>query len=174
VGWGPLRDQLLRRANDLIPGRFAIASRIATSGITITPWTPSACPSASEGCALALLEAMLCGRPVIATPVGAAPELIVGPSEWLAAGRHASGSPGRRTAFWNSTPAGRKRSARRAGRPRNAVHPGLRWPRQYEELLMRLCSEKRAQCQIKNGDQTLPDLCRAVESGSLKRTNGEY
>lgn len=144
VGWGPLREPLLRRAEELIPGRFAIASADRYLGDYYHAMDAFCLPSASEGCALVLLEAMLCGRPVIATPVGAAPELIVDrvngllaagtPQDLLDAARLLEQHPRWAEAIGQE---GRATAERCASGPAMA--------RQYEELLTRLCSEKRAQ-----------------------------
>lgn len=143
VGWGPLREQLLRRANELIPGRFAIASADRYLGDFYHAVDAFCLPSVSEGCALALLEAMLCGRPVIATPVGAAPDLLVNrvngllaagtPQDLLDAARLLEQHPRWARAIGEE---GRATAERCASGPAMA--------RQYEDLLERLCSEKRA------------------------------
>jgi glycosyltransferase involved in cell wall biosynthesis len=142
VGWGPLHADLLRLANERIPGRFAIVSADCYLGDFYHAMDAFCLPSASEGCALALLEAMLCGLPVVATPVGAAPELLVDrvngllaegtPARFLDAVRlveqhprwaHAIGEEGRATAQrWGLGPA---------------------MARQYEDLFHRLRSWKR-------------------------------
>jgi UDP-glucose:(heptosyl)LPS alpha-1,3-glucosyltransferase len=143
VGWGPLREPLLQRANELIPGRFAIASADRYLGDFYHAMDAFCLPSSSEGCALALLEAMLCGRPVITTPVGAAPDLLVDRVNGLLA----AGTP---QAFRDAAQLLEQhpRWARaigeegRATAERCALGPAM--ARRYEELLDRLWREKRA------------------------------
>jgi glycosyltransferase involved in cell wall biosynthesis len=143
VGWGPLHAELLRRANELIPGRFAVASADRYLGDYYHAMDAFCLPSGSEGCALALLEAMLCGLPVIATPVGAAPELIVdrvngvlaegSPSAFRDAARLVEQYP-----HWaRAIGAEAKATAERWG-----LGPAM--ARQYENLFHRLWSLKQA------------------------------
>jgi glycosyltransferase involved in cell wall biosynthesis len=76
VGWGLLQGDLMHRANATIPGRYAFTAARDYFGDVYHAADALVLASAEEGCALVMLEAMFCGRPVIATPVGSAPELI--------------------------------------------------------------------------------------------------
>jgi glycosyltransferase involved in cell wall biosynthesis len=77
VGWGPLRQELFELANDLIPGRFAFVTADRHLGDYYQSLDALCLLSEFEGFALVVLEAMMCGRPVIATPVGSVPETII-------------------------------------------------------------------------------------------------
>jgi len=77
VGWGPLHSRLLELANQRVPGRFAFTLGKDCFGDYYEAIDALGMVSAEEGCPMVALEAMLCGRPVIATEVGAVPELIV-------------------------------------------------------------------------------------------------
>jgi glycosyltransferase involved in cell wall biosynthesis len=77
VGWGPLRNKLVELANDLIPGRFAFRRADRYLGDFYQAMDALCLFSEHEGFALVILEAMTCGRPVIATAVGAVSETIV-------------------------------------------------------------------------------------------------
>jgi len=72
VGSGPEEVKLKQRAND---GILFLGSQA-----DVTPYLQAAdlfvLPSAAEGLSLALLEALACGLPVIATSVGGNPEVI--------------------------------------------------------------------------------------------------
>src|SRR5205814_830507 len=76
VGWGPLRGRLLEHANTHIPGRYAFVKATNDVGDYYAALNALCLPSVEEGFGLVILEAMLCERPVIATPVGCVPELI--------------------------------------------------------------------------------------------------
>ena len=76
VGWGAERTALLEQANTRIPGRFALATGWSYLGDYYTAMDAFCMASESEGGPLVVIEAMHCGRPVIATPVGFVPEII--------------------------------------------------------------------------------------------------
>lgn len=76
VGWGPLKPQLLEQANDLIPNRYAFATGSSYLGDFYHAMDAFGLVSVQEGFALVFLEAMFCGLPVIATPVGGVPEVV--------------------------------------------------------------------------------------------------
>jgi len=77
VGWGPLHPQLLELANRLIPGRFAMTVGKGCFGDYYEAMDALCMVSAEEGYPLVVLEAMMCGRPVIATDVGGVPDLLI-------------------------------------------------------------------------------------------------
>jgi glycosyltransferase involved in cell wall biosynthesis len=77
VGFGPLREELLERANDLIPGRFAILRGEDHMGDLYAAMDSFCLVSDSEGYGLAIMEAMMAGKPVITTNVGLVPEAIL-------------------------------------------------------------------------------------------------
>lgn len=77
VGWGPLLPELREAAERLAPGRCAFATTHHYLGDYYGAMDAFCLLGSEEGCSLAMLEAMHCSRPVIATPVGAVPELIV-------------------------------------------------------------------------------------------------
>ena len=77
VGWGYLGNQLLEQANVCIPGRYAFAKASNDVGDYYAALDALCLPSSHEGFGLVVLEAMLCERPVIATPVGGVPDVIV-------------------------------------------------------------------------------------------------
>ncbi|MDP6443718.1 MAG: glycosyltransferase family 4 protein [Pirellulaceae bacterium] len=76
VGWGPLRGPLMDYANRTIPGRYAFAEAGDHLGDYYHAMDSFCMPSATEGFGLVVLEAMLCGKPVIVTPVGCVPEVV--------------------------------------------------------------------------------------------------
>ncbi len=77
VGWGPMRGQLMDMANAMIPGRFAFARMDQHLGDYYQVLDTLCLLSESEGFAMVILEAMMCERPVIATPVGCVPEVVI-------------------------------------------------------------------------------------------------
>ena len=76
VGWGPMRASLMEMANDLVPGRVIFATGSDYLGDFYRAMDAFCLLSSQEGFALVGLEAMMCGVPLIATPVGAIPEVI--------------------------------------------------------------------------------------------------
>lgn len=76
VGYGPRRAELLDRANELIPGRYAFVTADNFLGDYYRAMDAFSLASSHEGFGLVIPEAMLCERPVIATNVGCVPEVI--------------------------------------------------------------------------------------------------
>jgi glycosyltransferase involved in cell wall biosynthesis len=77
VGFGPLRDELLDRANEVIPGRYAIVRGEDRMGDLYAAMDAFCLASHTEGYGLAIMEAMMCGKPVIVGPVGFVPDAIL-------------------------------------------------------------------------------------------------
>ena len=76
VGCGPRLPKLLQMANDLIPNRYAFVEAHTYLGDYYQAMDAYCMTSEHEGFGLVVLEAMFYGLPVIATRVGAVPELI--------------------------------------------------------------------------------------------------
>jgi len=79
VGQGPYRDMLARRvAMAGAEERVLLPGRCDATGIA--QWMRAAdvfcLPSYSEGCPNVVVEALACGRPIVATNVGGIPELV--------------------------------------------------------------------------------------------------
>jgi glycosyltransferase involved in cell wall biosynthesis len=77
VGWGPMLRPLMDLANRLIPGRFAFLTATEYLGDYYAAMDAFCLLGSEEGFSLAMLEAMMCERPLIVTAVGVVPELIV-------------------------------------------------------------------------------------------------
>jgi len=76
VGWGPQRQTLMDMANALVPGRYAFALAREYLGDYYQSMDAVCLVSESEGFSLAMLEAMMCARPLILTAVGSVPSVI--------------------------------------------------------------------------------------------------
>jgi glycosyltransferase involved in cell wall biosynthesis len=76
VGWGAQRQELLEAANSLIPGRYVFTAGLNYLGDFYQAMDAVCLVSDQEGLPLVMLEAMMCGRPFIATRVGGVPEVI--------------------------------------------------------------------------------------------------
>ncbi len=79
VGQGPYRDSLAKRvAMAGMESRVLLPGRTDASGMA--HWMRAAdvfcLPSYSEGCPNVIVEALACGRPIVATNVGGIPELV--------------------------------------------------------------------------------------------------
>jgi len=79
AGAGPLEPVLQARAADpALRGRLRLAGEIPHADVPT--WMAAAdvvvLPSAAEGCPNVVREALACGRPVVATPVGDVPRLL--------------------------------------------------------------------------------------------------
>jgi len=76
VGFGHLRDELIDRANALIPSRFTVVRGEDHLGDLYAAMDAFCLASHAEGYGLAIMEAMMCGKPVIVARVGFVPEAI--------------------------------------------------------------------------------------------------
>jgi len=76
VGWGPLKQPLLELSNDLIPNRYAFVSAERYLGDYYQSMDAFSLLSDNEGFALVIIEAMFAGLPIVATKVGAVPEVV--------------------------------------------------------------------------------------------------
>lgn len=76
VGWGRLLPQLQQQASRLLPGRHVITHASGNLGDLYRAMDAVCLASDQEGFPLVMLEAMLCERPLVATAVGAVPEVI--------------------------------------------------------------------------------------------------
>ncbi|WP_373649993.1 glycosyltransferase family 4 protein [Schlesneria sp. DSM 10557] len=77
VGWGTQRQELMDKANRLIPNRYAFAVADQYLGDYYQSMDAFSLLSVQEGFAMVLIEAMFSGLPIVATSVGAVPEVMV-------------------------------------------------------------------------------------------------
>ncbi|APZ95288.1 glycosyltransferase family 4 protein [Fuerstiella marisgermanici] len=76
VGFGHLRCPLMDLANQLIPGRYAFIRGGDNLGNLYSAMDAFTLVSESEGYGLVIMEALMCGKPVIVRPIGFVPEFI--------------------------------------------------------------------------------------------------
>jgi glycosyltransferase involved in cell wall biosynthesis len=77
VGGGELADRVARQAAGLPPGRFRLAGERGDILAILPAFDVFALPSRYEGLPTAIVEAMICGVPVVATAVNAVPDLVI-------------------------------------------------------------------------------------------------
>lgn len=141
VGWGPQRNELMEMANAIIPGRFAFVAADRYLGDYYQALDAFCLLSLHEGFALVILEAMMCERPVIATPVGSVPEFIIDRVNGLVVNGevqsicNAAQLLYRHPRWTRGLASEGRRFAQQHGHARRMAH-------QYEELLERLWLEK--------------------------------
>jgi len=123
VGDGPLRASLVEQA-----GREGVASRLSWLGVVPDVWEVLPAfdllllSSRTEGTPMIVLEAMLAGVPVVATPVGGVPALVSRETGWLAS-EVSSGAIREAVAQALAQPEEAKARAERA----TAIHGGERF-----------------------------------------------
>ena len=137
VGWGTLRAKLLNLANDLAPLRCVITPADQHVGDYYRAFDAFCLPSLSEGFGLATLEAMFCGLPVVTTPTGFAPELLVEGVQYLACQSEAT-SIARVIKRLATYPEWAANLGREAQRRAERFGFATRMCREYESLLIRL------------------------------------
>jgi glycosyltransferase involved in cell wall biosynthesis len=141
VGWGALRNELMELANERIPGRFAFATAWEYLGDYYQAMDAVCLASATEGFSLVMLEAMMCGRPLIVTPVGSVPEVIVDRVNGLIV----PGDPvsvSRAAALLARYPDWAAGVGREGKNFAETYGHAVRMARQYENLLFKLWTEK--------------------------------
>jgi glycosyltransferase involved in cell wall biosynthesis len=142
VGWGPVRGELIELANELIPGRFAVRRADRYLGDFYQALDAFCLFSEHEGFALVVLEAMTCGRPVIATAVGAVPEAIVDRVSGIVVRPDVNSICEAARLLCDHPDWARGLAAE--GRAMAEQHGSARrMARQYEDLLIRLWSERQ-------------------------------
>jgi len=77
VGGGELAARVTRQARSLPPGQFRLAGERSDILDILPAFDVFALPSRYEGLPTAIVEAMICGVPVVATAVNAVPDLVV-------------------------------------------------------------------------------------------------
>jgi glycosyltransferase involved in cell wall biosynthesis len=77
VGGGELAGRVTRQARALPPGQFRLAGERSDILDILPAFDVFALPSRYEGLPTAIVEAMICGVPVVATAVNAVPDLVV-------------------------------------------------------------------------------------------------
>lgn len=76
VGWGIRLPEIRRLAEARLPGRHVITRADKNLGDFYRSMDAVCLASDQEGFAMVMLEAMLCGRPFVTTPVGSALEIV--------------------------------------------------------------------------------------------------
>lgn len=138
VGWGPGREELMDRANARIPSRYTFVKAANYLGDYYRAMNAMCLVSAEEGYSMAMLEAMMCQRPLIATPVGAVPEVI----EDRINGVIVSGSPesiGNAARLLDQYPVWARAIAQEGCHYAEQHGHALRMAREYEDLFESLC-----------------------------------
>lgn len=143
VGWGPLEASLLAEANRTIPNRFAFRYADRYLGDYYQSFDAFSLSSVQEGFALVFLEAMFAGKAVVATPVGAVPEVIEDRVNGLIVEGTAI-SIAAALEQLERNPAWARGIAESAERYARVNGHALRMAREYETLLRRLVDERRS------------------------------
>lgn len=169
VGWGADGAELLRLANEKIPGRYAFVTADSHLGDYYAAMDAFCLPSAIEGFALVVLEAMMCGKPVIVTPVGCVPEVIQDRVNGLVV----SGEPGTVASaveLLRAYPRWAEGLAAEGKRYADEHGHAWRMAREYEALLARLWAERQVQLAAKPAASHRDDRTRpARPAGGGKR-----
>jgi glycosyltransferase involved in cell wall biosynthesis len=141
VGWGSQRVELMELANALIPGRFAFVFAWDYLGDYYQAMDAVCLVSDQEGFPLVLLEAMMCQRPVIVTPVGCVPEIIVDRVNGVVVSGDPSSVATAAELLWRHPEWARGLAAESKAFAESHGH-AIRMAREYENLLHRLWLER--------------------------------
>jgi glycosyltransferase involved in cell wall biosynthesis len=128
-------------ANEMIPGRFAIATAWEYLGDYYQAMDAVSLVSSTEGFSLVMLEAMMCARPLIATPVGCVPEVIVDRINGLIVPGDVASVSRATELLWRYPDWARGVGAEGKNFAETYGH-AVRMARQYENLLFKLWTEK--------------------------------
>jgi glycosyltransferase involved in cell wall biosynthesis len=141
VGWGAQRLALLEAANERIAGRYAFATAWDYLGDYYQAMDAVCLVSDQEGFPLVMVEAMMCGRPLIATPVGGMPEVIQDRVNAVLVPGDATSLAAAAEMLWRNPEWARGIAA--AGQAFAEEHGhARRMAREYEDLLHRLWRDK--------------------------------
>jgi glycosyltransferase involved in cell wall biosynthesis len=141
VGWGAQRQPLMELANQCIPGRYAFANGCSYLGDYYQAMDAFCLVSSEEGFSLALIEAMMSGCPVIATPVGCVREVVRDRINGVIVEGTAE-SVADAARLLHDHPSWRRGLAREGQVYAEQTGHARRMARDYENLLWRLWSEK--------------------------------
>jgi glycosyltransferase involved in cell wall biosynthesis len=144
VGWGPMRGPLMDMANAMIPGRCTFARADHHLGDFYHAMDAFCLLSDHEGFALVVLEAMMCERPVIVTPVGCVPEVIVDRVNGIIVDRNVA-SVCQAAQLLDRHPAWARGIASEGKAFADQHGHARRMAQEYEDLLERLWAEKHGQ-----------------------------
>lgn len=142
VGSGRRQGELLSMANRRIPGRYVITAADNYLGDYYAAMDAFAMVSAHEGFGLVLAEAMMCGRPVVSTHVGCAPEVIRNRVNGVIVQPHPD-SVAQSLSLLHEHPRWADGLAREGQRYANTHLHAARMAREYEDLLLRLQESRR-------------------------------
>ena len=135
VGDGPERDALEQLALELgVADRAIFTGRVPESRVYFPVLDVYVLASRNEGLPLALVEAMLASRPVVATDVGSVSEAIADGETGLLVPPDDAPALARPCARCSTTPLGRRRWARQHGLAPWRAFSAQAMARQYEEL----------------------------------------
>ncbi len=159
VGWGPLLQPMMEQANRRIPGRYAFLTATDYLGDYYQAMDAFCLLGSEEGFSLAMLEAMMCERPLIVTPVGAVPEVIVDRINGLIVEPTAE-SVGQAAAHLRRYPQWARGLAAEAKTFADRNGHAARMARDYEDLLQTLWNQRNGHADSPHGSETghLPQM----------------